>query len=244
MTLSGLGMLLIALGGLMLVVIGIAHVGLRACRADWGSRWCNCLDGLVRIFCRRFHGLHGDAIALPEHGGALLVANHVSGLDPLLLVAATRRPLRFMIAVEEYERFGLNWLFRAIGCIPVDRSGRPEQSFRAAVRALKTGEVVALFPHGKIHLDSEPHHSIKPGVQKLALLANVPIYPARLTGIAGAGRVIGAVYRRSRAAVTAYTPYQPEATRDPQFRDRLGALLLGREPVSTVDTQGESASHP
>lgn len=215
-------------GGIFLLVAAFVGIGLWANQADWGRVWCNCLDGWVRIFSRRYHRLAAEAIPLPEQGGAILVANHVSGLDPFLLVTACRRPLRFMIAVEEYQRFGLTWLFRAAGCIPVDRAGRVEQSFRAAVRALKAGEIVALFPHGKLHLDSEPHHAIKPGVLKLAALANVPILPARITGIAGAGHVVVAIFARSEARVQAYTPFDAEAVRHEHFRSHLGQLLLGR----------------
>jgi 1-acyl-sn-glycerol-3-phosphate acyltransferase len=63
-----------------------------------------------------------------------------------LIVAACRKPIRFMIAKEEYERFGLQWLFRAAGCIPVARSGRVEIAFRATLAALNNAEVVVLFP--------------------------------------------------------------------------------------------------
>lgn len=219
-----LALLVTLLGGSLLV-----HAGLRANECDWGRRWCNCIDGWVRLFCRRYHRLQSESLQLPENGGAIVAANHVSGLDPLLLISASRRPLRFMIAVEEYQRFGLNWLFRAAGCIPVDRSGRPEQSFRAAVKALRSGEVVALFPHGKIHLDSDPVHPIKPGVLKLAELADVPIHPVRLTGIKGERKVIGAVFERSRARLSAYTPVQASAVRDPGLREALGNLLIGRK---------------
>lgn len=94
-------------------------------KADWGGKWLNRLDGLNRIFCRKFHRLRHAKLHLPAKGGALLASNHVSGLDPLLLIAASRRPLRFMIAREQYDRWWLRWLFRAIGCIPVERSRNP-----------------------------------------------------------------------------------------------------------------------
>ncbi|MEO6697390.1 MAG: lysophospholipid acyltransferase family protein, partial [Gammaproteobacteria bacterium] len=130
-------------------------------QADWGGRWLNRLDGLNRLFCRHYHRLHYTPIRLPDQGCALVASNHVSGLDPLLLIAAARRPLRFVIAREEYQRFGLTWLFRAIGCIPVERERQPGQALRQALRALERGEVVVLFPHGKIHLDSDPPRKLK-----------------------------------------------------------------------------------
>lgn len=172
-----------------------------ACGADWGRPWMNHLDGLNRLFCRHYHRLHGDRIYLPESGPAIVVANHISGLDPLLLIAASSRPLRFIIASEQYHRFGLTWLFRAVGCIPVDRKGRPERAFRAALKALEQGEVVALFPHGAIHLDSDPPRRLKPGAIRLAQLANCPITPVRITGARAQGQVILPVFLPARAKI-------------------------------------------
>ncbi len=168
---------------------------------DWGWAWMNRLDGLNRLFCWHYHRLQADCIALPEQGPAILVANHISGLDPLLLIAASPRPLRFIIAAEQYHRFGLNWLFRAVGCIPVDRQGRPERAFRVALKALAAGEVVALFPHGTIHLDSDPPRRLKPGAVRLAQLAHCPITPVRLDGVKGQGHIFRPVLLRARAKI-------------------------------------------
>lgn len=165
--------------------------------ADWGSATLNVISGLNRLLCYRYHRLHGDVITLPEEGGAIVVSNHVSGLDALLLVAACNRPLRFLIAKEQYERFGIQWFLRSIGCIPVEREARPQRAFRAALRMLAQGEVVVLFPHGTIHLDSDPPRRLKAGVVKLAKLSGCPIYPVRLEGIKGQGHVVLAIPMRS-----------------------------------------------
>jgi 1-acyl-sn-glycerol-3-phosphate acyltransferase len=148
------------------------------------------LDGLVRLFVLKVHHARLGGIPLPESGPALVVANHVSGLDPLLLVAASRRPLRFMIATEQYERFGLKWLFHAARCIPVDRTHRPERALRHARSALRRGEVVALFPHGKIHLDSDPPRKLKRGFARLSEWAGAPVYPCRVEGVRGEGHTM------------------------------------------------------
>jgi 1-acyl-sn-glycerol-3-phosphate acyltransferase len=180
------------------------HVTGRASEVDWGGPGVNRIDGLNRILCKKYHRLHGDSLHLPESGPAIVVANHVSGLDPLLLVAATQRRLRFIIASEEYHRYGFNWLFRAAGCIPVDRKGRPERAFRAALKALDEGEVVAIFPHGGIHLDSDPYRKLKPGAVRLAQLAGCPVYPARIEGVSVEGRILMPVMVRSKARIENY----------------------------------------
>ncbi len=185
---------------------GWRRVGRRYNEVDWGGPTINRIDGFLRWFSRRYHRLSADPIPLPETGPALLVANHISGLDPFLLIAACRRPLRFIIATEQYERPLLNRMFRAAGCIPVDRGGRAERAFREALRALAAGEVVALFPHGTIRLPDEPQRPLKKGVARLAQLADCPVFPVHIDGVAGAGHVVRGVLRRSRARLTVYPP--------------------------------------
>ncbi|HLP31136.1 MAG TPA: lysophospholipid acyltransferase family protein [Geothrix sp.] len=205
----------------------------RAAGADWGGKWVNRIDGLNRIFCRRWHRLSAECLPLPESGPALLVANHISGLDPLLLIAASRRPLRFIIAKEQYHRFGLEWLFRAAGCIPVDRSERPERAFREALRVLKAGEVVALFPHGKIHLDTDPPRPLKQGVARFAHLAKIPVHAARIEGVAGRGEVVKAVFLRGHARVSGaiLVPCHELATHE--CLERVAAIIENRAPGSS-----------
>ena len=174
--------------------------------ADWGNRWLNRLDGLNRIFCRRFHRLVHEPLNLPATGGALVASNHVSGLDPLLLIAASPRPLRFLIAREQYDRWWLRWLFRAVGCIPLERTRNPRGALEAARRALKHGEVVALFPHGKIHLDHHEPAPLKRGIALLASLTGVPIHPVRIEGIRAQGMTVTAVFIPSRACLLSFVP--------------------------------------
>lgn len=192
----------------ILFLIATVIIGNRFSQADWGGYSVNWIDGLVRLLCRHVHHLESTQIPLPEVGSAIVVANHVSGLDPLLLVAASRRPLRFLIAREEYERPIIHWLFKAAGCIPVDRTGKPEQALRQALRALQAGEVLALFPHGKIHLDSDPPRKIKGGVVRLSIWAQTLIFPVRIDGVTAEGRVGLAPFIPSRVKLTIDEPIQ------------------------------------
>jgi 1-acyl-sn-glycerol-3-phosphate acyltransferase len=203
-------LLLLALPLLIWQLYRLYQACRRANRVDWGRGWMNLMDGLNRLFCYRYHRLNVIGVRLPQSGPAILVANHVSGLDPMLMIASTRRPIRFLIAREEYQRFGLNWLFRAIQCIPVDRERKPEQALRMALTALNEGHVVALFPHGRITLDSDPPSRIKPGAVRLSQLTGAPIIPLRISGIRGAGHVVRGVLLRSRARIDACQTLLPE----------------------------------
>lgn len=170
-------------------------------QADWGSRWLNRLDGLNRIFCRWFHGLPEKTVALPERGAVLIASNHVSGLDPLLLIAASRRPLRFIIAQEQYDRWYLRWLFRAVGCIPITRERDPRRALYLARKALARGEVVALFPQGRILPDHQPPVPLKRGIVLLSQVTGAPIVPLRILGVRGQGLTVRAVFMRSDARI-------------------------------------------
>jgi 1-acyl-sn-glycerol-3-phosphate acyltransferase len=190
---------------LLIVCIMVVAWLNRRCReargAQWGVAWLNWLDGFNRLFCRVYHRLPHIELPLPETGGAIVVSNHISGLDPMLMLASSSRPLRFLIAREQYERFGLQWLFRAVGCIPVDRENSPEKAMRQAIKALREGEVVALFPHGKIHLDRDPPRKIKAGAARLASLTGLPLVPLRISGVMGEGGVMLPVFMRGHARI-------------------------------------------
>ncbi len=198
---------------------------LRLCEAangaDWGNRWLNRLDGLNRIFCRRFHRLVHEPLNLPATGGALVASNHVSGLDPLLLIAASPRPLRFLIAREQYDRWWLRWLFRAVGCIPVERARNPRSALEAARKALKHGEVVALFPHGRIHLDHHEPAPLKRGIALLASLTGVAIHPVRIEGIRAQGMTVTAVFVPSRACILTFVPLHCAGQEDEHCLEEL-----------------------
>lgn len=199
----------------------LKRLGRRFAGADWGGPFLNHLDGLMRVFCARFHRLRHEPLAVPDSGGAIVAANHLSGLDPIILSAASRRPLRFVIATEQYRNPMLRWFYDLIGCIPVDRTGSPEKAFYSARRALSQGEIIVLFPQGRIRLPEDERKPLKRGVIALAALADVPIIPARISGVGGMGRLVGAVFIRSHARIHAGTPIRVSGSRDDKA---LGAI--------------------
>jgi len=221
-----------------LVLLWLLWIFLRRCEAaspaDWGGPWHNRLVGLTVLFCRRFHRLPPDLLPLPAEGPVVVASNHVSGLDPLLLIAASPRPLRFLIAREEYERFGLTWLFRLAGCIPVDRSGRPERALREALRVLGNGEVVAVFPHGKIHLDSDPPRKLKGGAVRLAQRVGCPIQPLRVEGVRGEGHTLLAVLLRSRAWIRVFPLLDCRTVSEQECLQQLTQILQGEAGPESV----------
>ncbi len=217
-------MLLLAVVTVVSLFLLLVMAGWRANGAHWDNWFLNLLDGWVRLLCRRYHRLRFDPIPLPTTGAAIVVSNHISGLDPFILVTASARPLHFMIAKEEYQRFGLNWLFRLGECIPVDRDRNPKRAFLNALQALKEGRVVMVFPQGGIMHD-KPHRRLKRGVAKLAELSGAPIYPAHIEGVAGAGHVLSAIVVRSHARLQSFPPLQCHTLGEAACMEQLERLL-------------------
>jgi 1-acyl-sn-glycerol-3-phosphate acyltransferase len=136
----------------------------------------------VREFSTYFHDLK-VLMPFPElpPGGAILVCNHTSSLDPVLLQAACPRLITWMMAKEYAYMFGGRWFFEAIEPILVERSGRDLAATRSALRALKDGKLLGLFPEGRIEKSRELLE-FQTGVALLAMKSGAPVYPAFLDG--------------------------------------------------------------
>jgi len=213
---------------ILMVIIGFVWLtGRRLNRTNWGVAWVTWFAGWNRFYCRWYQGFKGDYIELPD-GPLLLICNHPSALDPMILTAACERPLRFLVAKEEFESLAFNWLMKDAGCIPVDRSGRVEKAFREAIRQLEKGEVIALFPHGGMHKDSDPQKPLKRGVFKLAEMMQCPIIPVRLTGIRCPGSTIRSLILPGRVKLKIFNTIPAGTVLTQQQRHHLGEMLLGK----------------
>lgn len=194
-------------------------------QVDWGNTWLNRMDGIGRYFCHTYHGLTKQYIDLPDNGPAIVVGNHVSGLDPLMLAVLCHRPVRFLIAREEYNRFGFQWLFKAAGCIPVDRVRNPEKALHAALAQLKAGEVIGIFPHGGIRWPVQAGSEIKGGAIRLAQRSQCPIYPVFFRGIKLPGFTLPALLVRSQVKVKLYPPMYCDTLSYQECKQQLAQIL-------------------
>ncbi len=193
-------------GGASLAVAGrngrVAHAP-RYC-----LRWLILL--LVHLLYRlRFRGRHH----IPRHGPAIVVCNHISFMDALVMGAASPRPLRFLMDKPIFESPWLNWLFRLVGAIPVASEHRDPGSVRHALvevsRALRQGEVVMVFPEGRLTPDGEVH-PFRRGLELILARDAVPVVPAGLAGLWGSwtshhgGKALSRPPRRFRARVALF----------------------------------------
>lgn len=208
-----------------ILFVSFLFIGHKYHVAEWNHFIVNVVDGWVRIYCRYFHGFVYQPVPVSDNGPTLLACNHLSGLDPFLVVAACRHPIRFMIAKEEYERFGLKWIFGLAGCIPVERSGRVETAFNKTLEALHNGEVVLLFPEGGINKSDKPLRQLKAGIIKLAKLAEVPITPLRVSGMRGQGHTLPSFVLPSQSRLFVNTELECGNKSDSECIDELTLLL-------------------
>ena len=131
---------------------------------------------------------HKHLDLIPDEGAALLVCNHVSFVDALLIGGAVRRPIRFVMYYKIYNLPVLNFIFRTAGTIPIAGRGEDEaiyeQAFDRIARYLNDGELVCIFPEGKLTTDGQINE-FKAGVTRILERTPVPVIPMALQGLWG-----------------------------------------------------------
>jgi len=131
---------------------------------------------------------HQNLDVIPDEGAAVLVCNHVSFVDALLIGGAVRRPVRFVMYYKIYDLPVLNFVFRTAGTVPIaGRNEDPEVFERAFARIaeyLAAGELVCIFPEGKLTTDGEIDE-FKAGVERILAANPVPVIPMALQGLWG-----------------------------------------------------------
>jgi 1-acyl-sn-glycerol-3-phosphate acyltransferase len=175
---------------------------------------------------------HRGLDQIPDEGAALLVCNHVSFVDALLIGGAVRRPIRFVMYYKIYRLPVLNFIFRTAGTIPI--AGRNEdlliydQAFRKIAEYLAAGELVCIFPEGKLTTDGEIDE-FKGGVTRILEQTAVPVIPLALQGLWGSffSRDPQKGFLRrlwSRVTLVAGPAMPAEAAIPAQLRERVSEL--------------------
>ena len=166
---------------------------------------------------------HRGLDSIPEKGGAIIVCNHVSYVDALLLAGAVRRPIRFIMFKPIYDMPVLNFVFRTGRAIPI--AGRRsdetayEEAFRDIREGLADGDLLCIFPEGKLTHDGEID-AFRPGIERILQETPVPVVPMALRGLWGSFfSHDGGLFRNpkrfwSRIEIVAGEPVAPQASAD------------------------------
>lgn len=173
---------------------------------------------------------------IPKTGPAVLVCNHVSFVDPLILLAAVRRPIRFIMDHRIYCLPGMHCIFKAARTIPIAPAkidpAIKEAAFEQAAEALRNGELIGLFPEGQITCDGELN-PFRYGLQRIVDETPVPVIPLALRGLWGsffsrrygpAMRVLSSIRPWRRVTLVAGTVVPPEEASPAHLKVLVGAL--------------------
>jgi 1-acyl-sn-glycerol-3-phosphate acyltransferase len=118
---------------------------------------------------------------VPRRGPALLVANHESFLDPVLVGMASSRQICYLARKTLFTNRFFGAYLRTVRSVPVDQEGVAKEGLKTVLELLKAGEVVLIFPEGERTWTGEMQ-PLKPGVQLLVKRAQVPIIPVGVAG--------------------------------------------------------------
>ncbi len=159
---------------------------------------------------------------IPEDGGVILTANHVSFVDALIVGGCIKRPVRFVMYYKIFSIPVLNFIFRTARAIPIagakEDKAMFDQAFEAMEAAIKAGEVVCIFPEGQITHDGQMN-PFKGGVMKLLEAAPAPVVPMALQGL------WGSLFSRKGGPAFAKLPRR--------FHSKIG-LVVG-QPIASED---------
>ena len=178
---------------------------------------------------------------IPAEGAAILVCNHVAFVDPMLLMAASPRPIRFIMDHEIFKLPVLGWFFKLAKAIPIAPQKTDartyEQAFARAREVLNDGDLLCIFPEGGITKTGEMGE-FKGGVMKLLESNPVPVVPLALQDLWGSffsrahGKAMSRPFRRglfSRVGLVAGAAVPPAEVTPVGLRERVSALLASKD---------------
>ena len=127
-------------------------------------------------------------VNIPSEGAAVIVSNHVSFVDWMFILAASPRPIRFMVFAPIYYSPALHWLFKMAKAIPINSEKTNPEAFKKAfddvASALERGELVGIFPEGKLTSDGSID-MFRRGIERIIERSPVPVIPVHLGGLWG-----------------------------------------------------------
>ncbi|MCC6071567.1 MFS transporter [Massilia sp. GCM10020059] len=201
---------------------------------------------LVPEFLMRFlawlliHTIHRvttvDVERIPEEGPAVLVCNHVSYVDAIVIGAASPRPIRFVMDHRIFNTPILGWIFRTAKAIPIAAAKEDqwvmEKAYVDIAKALHDGELVCIFPEGKLTSTGEINE-FRGGIAKIIERSPVPVIPMALRGLWGSllTRDPGNLFERSftrgprsRLALAVGVPVPPQEASPEYLYQQVSAL--------------------
>jgi 1-acyl-sn-glycerol-3-phosphate acyltransferase len=173
---------------------------------------------------------------IPDEGAAVLVCNHVSFVDALVIAAGCPRPIRFVMDHNIFKVPLLNFVFRTAKTIPIASAKEDPQALERAydevAKALEDGDLVGIFPEGKITSTGDMNE-FKSGIKRIIDRTPVPVIPLALRGLWGSffsrmgGKAMSRFFPRgisSKIELVAGAPISPTQVTPESLHDTVQAL--------------------
>lgn len=188
----------------------------------------------VRLCALAYFGIRFEGTQhIPAAGPLLIVANHVTYADPVLVTIPVRRRIHYMAWNALFEVPGLAWLIRRLRAFPVALESADPGAVREAVRLLRSGEALMIFPEGGRSTDGRLG-AFRSGAFRLACSMKVPVLPVTIAGAHEAwppGRMLP---RPGRLTITFHPVLTPGANGDLKVAARVIAAEVQRLVASAL----------
>ena len=145
-------------------------------------------------------------VHFPKGQGAVIVCNHIGPVDPAFVALASNRPAHWMVAREYVEHPAYAWAFRILQVIPAGRGGVDTAATRLAVRYASQGDLVGMFPEGRINTTDKLMLPGRHGAALVALKARVPVVPCYLKGSPHTEVLFGFLFTPAKATLRVGQP--------------------------------------
>lgn len=183
---------------------------------------------------RAYLGVRFEGVgSIPATGPLIIVPNHVTYADPVLVSIPVRRPVYYMAWNALFRVPGLAWLIRRLRAFPVDIESADPRAAREAVRLLQAGAAVMIFPEGGRSPDGRLQR-FKPGAFRLACSLGVPVLPVTIAGGHESWPPGRTLPRPGRLAITYHPPITPPASPDVKAAARILAPQVHRVVASAL----------
>ncbi len=196
---------------------------------------------LAWVLIHSFYRLRERGVEhIPHEGAAVVVCNHVSFADPVILMAVSPRPIRFVMDHRIFRTPLISFIFRHSRAIPIapakEDAAMMEAAFAEVGKALDEGELVGIFPEGRI-TDTGEIYPFRPGIARILERNPVPVIPLALQGMWGSffsrkdGPAMSQPFRRglfSRIAIVGAPPLPPQDATPERLHEIVAALRGNR----------------
>lgn len=153
---------------------------------------------LTRVFWR---ARIEDPFPIESEGGAVVICNHRSSVDPFFIQVSVKRVIHWMVAREYCEHPIFGYFLRIAEVIPVNRGGIDTASTKSAIRIVSAGGIVGMLPEGRINTSDKFMNSVRPGAIVVAIKGKAPIIPCYIEDAPYRGKVWSPFVTRSRTRV-------------------------------------------